>query len=65
MIGPVLMIIIVTTVSVYLAVYKGVELETDEPDAPRKKWWPRRQKDATAEPESDAEPEPATPPDVP
>ncbi|MDV3124233.1 AI-2E family transporter [Mycobacterium sp. 21AC1] len=35
-IGPVLMIIIVTTVSVYLAVYKGVELETEEPEGPRK-----------------------------
>ncbi|MBU9766387.1 AI-2E family transporter [Mycobacterium sp. TNTM28] len=39
-IGPVLMIIIVTTVSVYLAVYKGVELETDEePERrPRVNW---------------------------
>ncbi|OMC35761.1 AI-2E family transporter [Mycobacterium sp. GA-1841] len=31
-IGPVLMIIIVTTVSVYLAVFKGVELDTTEPE---------------------------------
>ncbi|AWT56077.1 MULTISPECIES: AI-2E family transporter [Mycolicibacterium] len=42
-IGPVLMIIIVTTISVYLAVYKGVELDTstepDEPDKPRARWW--------------------------
>lgn len=37
-IGPVLMIIIVTTVSVYLAVYKGVELEMPEPEEPRKHW---------------------------
>jgi hypothetical protein len=29
-IGPVLMIVIVTTIDVYLAVYKGVELQ--EPD---------------------------------
>jgi predicted PurR-regulated permease PerM len=40
-IGPVLMIIIVTTVSVYLAVYKGVELETDEPDEPGRRPWRR------------------------
>ncbi len=52
-IGPVLMILIVTTVDVYLAVYKGVGL--DEPDidsdvstgkAPiRRKWLPRRNSD--------------------
>ncbi|WP_422745336.1 AI-2E family transporter [Mycobacterium sp. WMMD1722] len=38
--GPVLMIIIVTTISVYLAVYKGVPLrppDDDEPSPPR--WW--------------------------
>lgn len=38
-IGPVIMIVIVTTVSVYLAVYKGVpleELEPDDDDAPAK-----------------------------
>ncbi|WP_018598872.1 AI-2E family transporter [Mycobacterium sp. 155] len=40
-IGPVLMIIIVTTVSVYLAVYKGVELEAPEAEAPRKRLWSR------------------------
>lgn len=40
-IGPVLMIIIVTTVSVYLAVYKGVELETTEPDEPGQRPWRR------------------------
>ena len=45
-IGPVLMIIIVTTVSVYLAVYKGVELEVPEPDAPRTRRWPRWKKAA-------------------
>ncbi|MGW4097207.1 AI-2E family transporter [Mycobacterium sp. NPDC004974] len=70
-IGPVLMIIIVTTVSVYLAVYKGVELETDEPDAPRKKLWSRRQKGAAPAPEADTadaadeSPSAVTPPDVP
>ncbi|WP_166906045.1 AI-2E family transporter [Mycobacterium sp. DL440] len=40
-IGPVLMIIIVTTVSVYLAVYKGVELDTAENDAPGPSPWRR------------------------
>lgn len=41
-IGPVLMIIIVTTVSVYLAVYKGVELDTDtEPEQRPKVQWHR------------------------
>lgn len=40
-IGPVLMIIIATTVMVYLAVYKGVELETDEPDVPGQSPWRR------------------------
>ncbi|OHU98810.1 AI-2E family transporter [Mycobacterium talmoniae] len=38
-IGPVLMILIVTTVEVYLAVYKGVELE--EPDEEPKRRWKR------------------------
>jgi predicted PurR-regulated permease PerM len=41
--GPVLMIIIVTTISVYLAVYKGVPLEPPENDEPRNpakpRWW--------------------------
>jgi predicted PurR-regulated permease PerM len=42
-IGPVLMIIIVTTIDVYLAVYHGVELQTgdDEPKT-RRKWRLRR-----------------------
>ncbi|WP_193047918.1 AI-2E family transporter [Mycolicibacterium baixiangningiae] len=43
--GPVLMIIIVTTISVYLAVYKGVPLdppEDDESGPPRAlRWWRR------------------------
>ncbi|MGL5444771.1 MAG: AI-2E family transporter, partial [[Mycobacterium] stephanolepidis] len=40
--GPVLMIVIVTTIDMYLAVYKGVPFEnsdTDEPEAPRRTWW--------------------------
>ncbi|OHU62132.1 AI-2E family transporter [Mycobacteroides chelonae] len=42
MLGPVLMIVIVTTIDVYLAVYKGVPFEssdTNEPEAPRRAWW--------------------------
>ncbi|MFM8597435.1 MAG: AI-2E family transporter [Mycobacterium sp.] len=34
--GPVLMILIVTTISVYLAVYKGVAMETEEAEERRK-----------------------------
>ncbi|KUI37166.1 hypothetical protein AU195_18880 [Mycobacterium sp. IS-1496] len=41
--GPVLMIIIVTTISVYLAVYKGVPLAPPDDDEPRRpvtpRWW--------------------------
>jgi predicted PurR-regulated permease PerM len=38
--GPVLMIIIVTTISVYLAVYKGVPMRPPDDDAPsRPRWW--------------------------
>ena len=44
--GPVLMIVIVTTISVYLAVYKGAPLDAfgteDEQDEPKPKWWLRR-----------------------
>ncbi|MEZ0365245.1 AI-2E family transporter [Mycobacterium sp. pUA109] len=46
-IGPVLMILIVTTVEVYLAVYKGVELEQPEDEeepTPKRKWFPRRRR---------------------
>jgi hypothetical protein len=35
-IGPVLMIVIVTTVSVYLLVYKGVPLDDPDADEPKK-----------------------------
>jgi hypothetical protein len=36
-IGPVLMIVVVTTISVYLAVYKGVPLDQfDDDEAPKK-----------------------------
>jgi predicted PurR-regulated permease PerM len=48
-IGPVLMILIVTTVDVYLSVYKGVEL-VQTPDTPpaRRSWLPRRSAKADA-----------------
>jgi predicted PurR-regulated permease PerM len=39
--GPVLMIIIVTTISVYLAVFKGVEMTTNEPPEKRRKLFQR------------------------
>jgi predicted PurR-regulated permease PerM len=62
-IGPVLMIVIVTTISVYLAVYKGVPLEQhddDETETSKKNkrrmgWLTRRARRATPEaPEPDA-----------
>lgn len=40
--GPVLMIIIVTTISVYLAVYKGVEMTAHEPPEKRRQMFRRR-----------------------
>ncbi|NTY58278.1 AI-2E family transporter [Mycolicibacterium sphagni] len=40
--GPVLMIIIVTTISVYLAVYKGVEMTSHEPPEKRRRIFRRR-----------------------
>lgn len=41
-IGPVLMILIVTTIDVYLAVYKDVELVNPDDEAPaRRSWLPR------------------------
>jgi predicted PurR-regulated permease PerM len=40
-IGPVVMIVIVTTISVYLLVYKGIPLDVPEDDdaKPRRRWW--------------------------
>lgn len=46
-IGPVLMIIIVTTIDVYLAVYKGVELKQFEPRPVRRKWLSTRSREDT------------------
>ncbi|BBY59560.1 AI-2E family transporter [Mycolicibacterium sarraceniae] len=40
--GPVLMIIIVTTISVYLAVYKGVEMTVHEPPERHRRMFRRR-----------------------
>jgi predicted PurR-regulated permease PerM len=40
--GPVLMIVIVTTIAVYLAVYKGVAMESDAPPEQRRKLLKRR-----------------------
>ncbi|HEV7361355.1 MAG TPA: AI-2E family transporter [Mycobacterium sp.] len=56
-IGPVLMILIVTTIDVYLAVYKGVELvDAEDDEAPtRRSWLPRRKAKATADVKSAAE----------
>ena len=47
-IGPVLMILIVTTIDVYLAVYKGVELDTSDEQPARRNWLPRRKAKAGA-----------------
>ncbi|QLL06442.1 AI-2E family transporter [Mycobacterium vicinigordonae] len=47
-IGPVLMIIIVTTIDVYLAVYKGVELKPVEDKPVRRSWLPWRASDKRA-----------------
>jgi predicted PurR-regulated permease PerM len=41
-IGPVLMILIVTTLDVYLAVYKDVELVQPRQEPVRRKWLPRK-----------------------
>jgi hypothetical protein len=48
-IGPVLMILIVTTIDVYLAVYKGVELIQVDEKPVRRSWLPRRTGNAPAD----------------
>jgi predicted PurR-regulated permease PerM len=55
-IGPVLMIMIVTTIDVYLAVYRDVEIEQHD-DEPTHRGW-RHKKRAPADPEAEAEPAP-------
>ena len=67
--GPVLMIIIVTTIGVYLAVYKGAPLDdqTDE-DEPKPKWrwpWQRVKPSAVTQEPDPPEPVGATPPTAP
>jgi predicted PurR-regulated permease PerM len=52
-IGPVLMILIVTTVDVYLAVYKGVELQAPDEEPLRRTWLPRKKARADELPEAD------------
>ena len=47
-IGPVLMIVIVTTIDVYLAVYKGVELKPVGEKPVRRKWFGRGRDKAAA-----------------
>lgn len=56
--GPVLMIIIVTTISVYLAVYKGVEMTVHEPPEKPRKLFRRRitSEVAATAPAADGEP---------
>lgn len=46
--GPVLMILIVTTISVYLAVYKGVEMDQEEPATAQRKRLFKRTKTVTS-----------------
>jgi predicted PurR-regulated permease PerM len=57
--GPVLMIIIVTTISVYLAVYKGVEMAAHEPPEKRRRMFRRRIKDEAEATAAAADGEPA------
>ncbi len=59
MLGPVLMIIIVTTISVYLAVYKGVEMTAHEPPEKRRRLFRRRIKEEIEETSAAADGEPA------
>ena len=46
--GPVLMIVIVTTISVYLAVYRGVEMDSEETQPEERKRLFKRKKAATS-----------------
>ncbi|HTI74326.1 MAG TPA: AI-2E family transporter [Mycobacterium sp.] len=60
-IGPVLMIVVVTTISVYLAVYKGVPMDVPEDDEKPKRrkllgWWARRRGKAKPVPAAPVKP---------
>ncbi|MCV7179132.1 AI-2E family transporter [Mycolicibacterium sphagni] len=57
--GPVLMIIIVTTISVYLAVYKGVEMTSHEPPERRRRLFRRRVEEEAEATTAAADGEPA------
>ena len=53
--GPVLMIMIVTTISVYLEVYKGVEMDTEQaPEEHKRRKWFKRKKTNAPEPTVEA-----------
>ncbi|WP_445163880.1 AI-2E family transporter [Mycobacterium sp. Dal123C01] len=54
-IGPVLMILIVTTIDVYLAVYQGVELVNPDDEPPARIPWRRRRKAKESEVKSAAQ----------
>lgn len=56
--GPVLMILIVTTISVYLAVYKGVAMETEEAEE-RRKLFRRKKKTPPQSPVTGSSPGPS------
>nr|WP_090280775.1 AI-2E family transporter [Mycolicibacterium komanii]CRL76967.1 putative permease [Mycolicibacterium komanii] len=66
-IGPVLMIVIVTTISVYLEEYKGVPMRRPDSDDEKPKrrnplWWlGRRIKEARGESKADPKPKPVAP----
>lgn len=56
-VGPVLMIVIVTTISVYLAVYKGVAMdELDDPGAAKRRFKRKKTKAPTPKPVEPASP---------
>ncbi|CAJ1497898.1 AI-2E family transporter [[Mycobacterium] burgundiense] len=68
--GPVLMIVIVTTISVYLAVYKGTPLDQPDPDEDDdddkppfwKRWWPFGRTPSTPQAVPPKTPQPASAP---
>ena len=59
--GPVLMIMIVTTIAVYLAVYKGVAMEADSPPEQKRKLLKRRRSKIEANPTAGEPAQPSNP----
>ena len=59
--GPVLMIVIVTTIAVYLAVYKGVAMETESPPEQKRKLLKRRRSKIEAKAATGETAKPPTP----